>query len=163
MIDVATSATPSGAVSARRTTDDIVIGIVGSGGDGVISSGELLVSAAAAEGLYATILKSFGPQIRGGESSCRVRISREEALSYGDRLDVLVAFNWADFARFKEELALAPGIVVIYDEKDGTPPDQIPVDPALEPVVLQIPFHDLANEATGSSLSKNILATGRAR
>jgi len=160
VIDVATSTTPSGAVSARRTTDDIVIGIVGSGGDGVISSGELLVSAAAAEGLYATILKSFGPQIRGGESSCRVRISREEALSYGDRLDVLVAFNWADFARFKEELELAPGVVVIYDEKDGTPPDQIPVDPALEPVVLRIPFHDLANEATGSSLSKNILLLG---
>ena len=121
MTDIATSTAPSGALSSRRTTDDIVIGIVGSGGDGVISSGELLVSAAAAEGLYAAILKSFGPQIRGGESSCRVRISREEALSYGDRLDVLVAFNWADFARFQEELELAPGVVVIYDSKDGTP------------------------------------------
>src|SRR5687768_17937667 len=97
MPDTLTQPLAPGTERERRVVDDITIGIVGSGGDGVISSGELLVSAAAAEGLYATILKSFGPQIRGGESSCRVRISREEALSYGDRLDVLVAFNWADF------------------------------------------------------------------
>lgn len=160
MHDPSTAAPLATTAPTRRTTDDIVIGIVGSGGDGVISSGELLVSAAAAEGLYATILKSFGPQIRGGESSCRVRISQDEALSYGDHLDVLVAFNWADFARFREELELAPGVLVIYDTKDGTPPEEIPVDPALEPIVLQVPFHDLANEATGSSLSKNILLLG---
>ena len=144
MQDSSTAASTAATAPTRRTTDDIVIGIVGSGGDGVISSGELLVSAAAAEGLYATILKSFGPQIRGGESSCRVRISQDEALSYGDHLDVLVAFNWADFARFREELVMAPGVLVIYDTKDGTPPDEIPVDPALEPIVLQVPFHDLA-------------------
>jgi len=157
--DPSTAAHLAAAPSAPRKTDDIVIGIVGSGGDGVISSGELLVSAAAAEGLYATILKSFGPQIRGGESSCRVRISQEEVLSYGDRLDVLVAFNWADFGRFREELALAPGVLVIYDTRDGTPPEEIPVDPALAPVVLRIPFHDLATEV-GSALSKNILLLG---
>ena len=160
MPDTTAAPSPAGTELVRRTTDDIVIGIVGSGGDGVISSGELLVSAAAAEGLYATILKSFGPQIRGGESSCRVRISQDEVLSYGDRLDVLVALNWADFARFREELALAPGVLVIYDTKDGTPPEEIPVDPALEPVVLQVPFHELATETTGSSLSKNILLLG---
>ena len=144
----------------RRVVDDIVIGVVGSGGDGVISAGELLVSAAAHDGLYATILKSFGPQIRGGESSCRVRISQEPVLSYGDRLDVLVAFNWDDFRRFEAELEMKPGVVVIYDEKDGTPPDEIPVDPELEPTVLTVPFHELAVEATGNSLSKNILMLG---
>lgn len=144
----------------RRVVDDIVIGVVGSGGDGVISAGELLVSAAAHDGLYATILKSFGPQIRGGESSCRVRISQEPVLSYGDKLDVLVAFNWADFRRFEAEMEMAPGVVVIYDEKDGTPVEEIPIDPALEPVVLTVPFHELAVEATGSALSKNILMLG---
>lgn len=151
---------PTALARERRVVDDITIGIVGAGGDGVISSGELLVSAAAADGLYATILKSFGPQIRGGESSCRVRISREEVLSYGDTLDVLVAFNWADFKRFKAELALRRGVVVLYDEKDGTPPAEIPIDPALEPLVFVIPFQGLAKEATGTDLSKNILLLG---
>ena len=37
---------------------DITIGMVGSGGDGVVSAGEFLVSAAAAEGLYAYLLKA---------------------------------------------------------------------------------------------------------
>jgi 2-oxoglutarate ferredoxin oxidoreductase subunit alpha len=148
------------AARERRTIDDITIGIVGAGGDGVISSGELLVSAAAADGLYATILKSFGPQIRGGESSCRVRISQDEVLSYGDALDVLVAFNWTDFQLFRAELALRPGVVVLYDQKDGTAPGDVPVDPALEPLIVAIPFADLAKSATGTELSKNILLLG---
>lgn len=160
MSDPTTQAHATTAPADRRVVDDIVIGMVGSGGDGVISAGELLVSAAAHDGLFATILKSFGPQIRGGESSCRVRISQEPVLSYGDRLDVLVAFNWADFRRFEAEMEMAPGVVVIYDEKDGTPVDEIPIDPALDPVVLTVPFHELAVEATGSALSKNILMLG---
>ena len=160
MSEILTESLSAEATRARRVVDDITIGIVGAGGDGVISSGELLVSAAAADGLYATILKSFGPQIRGGESSCRVRISQDEVLSYGDALDVLVAFNWEDYLRFKAELALVPGIVVLYDERDGTPPGEVPIDAALEPLVLPIPFHDLAREATGTDLSKNILLLG---
>jgi 2-oxoglutarate ferredoxin oxidoreductase subunit alpha len=160
MPDTLTIPTVSAIQRERRVVDDITIGIVGSGGDGVISSGELLVSAAASDGLYATILKSFGPQIRGGESSCRVRISQEEVLSYGDALDVLVVFNWPDFKRFKAELALRPGVVVLYDEKDGTPPGEIPIDAVLEPLILPIPFHDLARAATGTDLSKNILLLG---
>jgi len=160
MSEVLTESLNAATARARRVVDDITIGIVGAGGDGVISSGELLVSAAAADGLYATILKSFGPQIRGGESSCRVRISQEEVLSYGDALDVLVAFNWEDYLRFKAELALTPGVVVLYDERDGTPPGEVPIDPALEALVLPIPFHDLAREATGTDLSKNILLLG---
>lgn len=160
MTEPATEPRPAVEPSARATVDDITIGIVGSGGDGVISAGELLVSAAAHDGLHATILKSFGPQIRGGESSCRVRISQESVLSYGDRLDVLVAFNWDDFERFRAEMDLKPGLVVIQDEKGGVEEDEIPLDPALEPVVLTVPFHDLAVEAAGSALSKNILTLG---
>ena len=70
--------------------DDLTIGIVGSGGDGVITAGELLVSSAANEGLYCFMLKSYGPQIRGGESSCRVRMSENQVFSQGDQLDILL-------------------------------------------------------------------------
>ncbi|MDZ7797528.1 MAG: 2-oxoacid:acceptor oxidoreductase family protein [Candidatus Marinimicrobia bacterium] len=47
---------------------NIVIGIAGSGGDGVISAGEILVNAASSEGLFVFMLKSFGAQIRGGKA-----------------------------------------------------------------------------------------------
>ena len=55
--------------------DDLVIGMAGAGGDGVVSAGESLITAAALEGYHAILTKSFGPQIRGGESSCRLRIA----------------------------------------------------------------------------------------
>ena len=55
--------------------NNIVFGMAGSGGDGIVSAGDSLLQAAAAEGYHGVMTKSFGSQIRGGESSCRVRIS----------------------------------------------------------------------------------------
>jgi 2-oxoglutarate ferredoxin oxidoreductase subunit alpha len=52
-------------------SEDLIIGIAGSGGDGVISAGESLITAAALEGYHGIMTKSFGSQIRGGEASCR--------------------------------------------------------------------------------------------
>ena len=54
---------------------DLIIGMAGSGGDGIVSAGESLLSAFAEEGYYALLSKSFGSQIRGGESSCGACIS----------------------------------------------------------------------------------------
>ena len=70
-------------------SNDIIIGIVGSGGDGVITAGEFIVSAVSSDGLFSFLTKSYGAQIRGGESSCRVRVSQYPVLSQGDELDVL--------------------------------------------------------------------------
>jgi hypothetical protein len=80
-----------------NSTTDLVIGMAGSGGDGIVSAGESLVAAAAHEGYHAMMTKSFGSQIRGGESSCRVRLSTREVLNPGGNLDVAVALNWDDF------------------------------------------------------------------
>jgi 2-oxoglutarate ferredoxin oxidoreductase subunit alpha len=46
--------------------DDLLIGIAGTGGDGVVSAGESLMGALAVEGYYGLMTKSFGSQIRGG-------------------------------------------------------------------------------------------------
>jgi len=40
--------------------------------------------------------KSFGSQVRGGESSCRVRLSTELVLNPGGNLDVAVAHRDID-------------------------------------------------------------------
>jgi len=56
---------------------DLIIGIAGAGGDGVISAGESLITAAALEGYHAIMTKSFGSQIRGGEASCRLRLATQ--------------------------------------------------------------------------------------
>ncbi len=61
-------------------SNDLVIGMAGSGGDGIVSAGDAMITAAALDGYHAILTKSFGPQIRGGESSCRVRISTQPVL-----------------------------------------------------------------------------------
>jgi 2-oxoglutarate ferredoxin oxidoreductase subunit alpha len=139
---------------------DISIGMVGSGGDGVISAGEFLVTAAAAEGLYAYLLKAYGPQIRGGESSCRVRISDHRIFTHGTGLDVLVAFNWQDFEKMRSELVVKDGVFVIYEEKDPLPESDIPLDPTIKRVVRKIPLTKIALDVAGTALAKNIVTLG---
>src|SRR5574341_1037142 len=70
------------------------------GQDTGLSAGESMISAAAADGYYAILTKSFGSQIRGGESSCRLRLSTGPVLNPGGTLDVALALNWPDFLRF---------------------------------------------------------------
>jgi len=139
---------------------DIVIGMAGSGGDGIVSAGESLISAVASEGFHALMTKSFGPQIRGGESSCRVRVSTEAVHSAGDSLDVAVALNWDDFLKFGSELKCGGNTVVVYEEKTGVAPDKIPLPGVVPAQVLAVPLADLTKKAAGTEKAKNSLVLG---
>src|SRR3954466_4447525 len=99
--------------------NDLVIGMAGSGGDGIVSAGESLISAAAHEGYFAILTKSFGSQIRGGESSCRLRVATQAVLNPGGVLDVAVVLNWEDFLRFGGELPVDQHTVIIFERKSG--------------------------------------------
>lgn len=139
---------------------DLTIGIVGSGGDGVVVASEFLVWAAASEGLYTFMLKSFGSQIRGGESSCKIRLSEEPVLSQGDKLDILVVFNWKDYAKFRSELEIREGAVVLCDSADRTPDDDIPLPRSARPIIYKIPFQEIASAQTGRGPGKNMVMLG---
>jgi 2-oxoglutarate ferredoxin oxidoreductase subunit alpha len=143
-----------------RTTNQITIGIVGSGGDGVIAAGEILADAAAREGLYCILTKSIGPAIRGGESSCRCRMGDTRVHSQGDKLDVLVCFSWDDFKLFEAELFLKQNVVILRPESDPLEDDQLPIEKGLNPVVIRAPFLKLAKEVIGNELAKNIVMLG---
>ncbi|HEX9744684.1 MAG TPA: 2-oxoacid:acceptor oxidoreductase subunit alpha [bacterium] len=143
-----------------RSTNQITIGVIGAGGDGVIASGEILAHAAAREGLYTIMTKSYGPVIRGGESSVRIRMGDTRVHSQGDKLDVLICFSWKDFPRFEEEMFIKRHAVVLYDVTDDIAPEELPIDHSLEPVIFQVPFKDLAKEEAGSPLYKNIVMLG---
>src|SRR5512135_1083944 len=106
---------------------DLVIGMAGSGGDGIVSAGDSLMTALALAGYHAMLTKSFGPQIRGGESSFRLRVSTGPVLGPGGSLDVAVALNWDDFLKFGAELPVDGNSVVIYDSNTRVAPDQIPL------------------------------------
>jgi len=139
-------------------TNDIVIGMVGSGGDGVVAVGDILATVAASEGLNCLQLKSFGPQIRGGESSCIIRVSGQQVNSQGSVLNVLVAFNWNDFTKFPGELNVADGVMVICDENNF--PEKLPFPEGVKTgEIFKIPFDKLVRESQNPK-AKNIIALG---
>ncbi len=140
--------------------EDLTIAMVGSGGDGVITMGDMIAQAGAREGLHVVKVESYGPQIRGGESSCTVRVSANPIFAQGDLVEVLVVFNWDDVCRFKGELEVAHNGVVLYEESDPTPIAQIDLEGADRARLIPVPFIRLAEEAAGTRLAKNIVTLG---
>ncbi len=132
---------------------EITFAIVGSGGDGAVAAGDILSMACARDGLHVIKTEAYGPQIRGGESSCTVRVSSEKIYAQADDVDALIVFNWADFGRFRSEISLSADAFVLHEAKDPAPPE-IATDR-----VFGVPFNDLAREA-GAPNGKNILALG---
>lgn len=49
--------------------------LVGRGGQGIVSAGEILARAIDADGRYAQSIPTFGPERRGGPAACSLRIS----------------------------------------------------------------------------------------
>jgi 2-oxoglutarate ferredoxin oxidoreductase subunit alpha len=140
--------------------DDLVIGMAGSGGDGIVSAGESLIAAAAYEGYHAMMTKSFGSQVRGGESSCRVRLSTKRVQNPGGALDVAVALNWEDFLKFGAELPVSGTTVVIYEAKTGVAPTEIPLVGVMPKEVFAVPIGEMAKQAAGSDKAKNTVVLG---
>ncbi|HEV2718989.1 MAG TPA: 2-oxoacid:acceptor oxidoreductase subunit alpha [Thermoanaerobaculia bacterium] len=132
-------------------SDQLTLSIVGSGGDGAVAAGDILAMACARNGLHVIKTEAYGPQIRGGESSCTVRISARPIYAQADTIDAVVIFSWADFARFRSELVLASGAIVIYDT-DDPPPDEVTN-------AIAVPFAKLTREL-GAPAGKNVLALG---
>ena len=132
-------------------SDQLTLSIVGSGGDGAVAAGDILAMACARNGLHVIKTEAYGPQIRGGESSCTVRVSARPIYAQADTIDAIVIFNWADFARFRSELVLAAGAVVLC-EADDAPPAEVTN-------AIPVPFTKLAREL-GAPSGKNVLALG---
>ncbi|HSC28884.1 MAG TPA: 2-oxoacid:acceptor oxidoreductase family protein, partial [Vicinamibacterales bacterium] len=138
------------------TTTTLLIGMAGAGGDGIVSAGESLITAAALTGYHGILTKSFGPQIRGGESSFRLRVSTSDVRTVNGTLDVAVALNWDDFLRFGAELPVGRETIVIYDAQHA---GDIPL--AVRPAeVVPVPIAQMARELAGSDRAKNTIVLG---
>lgn len=140
--------------------DDLILGMAGAGGDGVVSAGESLLSAASSEGYHALMTKSFGSQIRGGESSCRVRLSTKKVLNPGGALDVLVALNWEDFFKFGAELPLSVNTVLIYEEKAGPPPETLKARGVVPTELVPVAIAELTKKSAGTDKAKTSVVLG---
>jgi 2-oxoglutarate ferredoxin oxidoreductase subunit alpha len=141
-------------------SQDLIIGIAGAGGDGVISAGESLITAAALEGYHGIMTKSFGSQIRGGEASCRLRLATQPVFNPNGPLDVAVALNWDDFRRFGSELPVESATIVIYESNTGVAPDNLPLEGMTPTVVFSVPITEMAEKNAGTDKAKNIVVIG---
>ena len=79
--------------------------ISGFGGQGVLSIGSTLATAAMLEGKFVTYLPSYGVEVRGGTANCAVAVSDEEIASpVASSPEVVIAMNQPSFVRFQGAL-----------------------------------------------------------
>ena len=131
---------------------DCVLRIGGEGGEGVISTGELLTLALARAGFEIYTFRTYPAEIKGGHANYQVRASDRLLLSQGAAVDVLVAFNEEAYQMHIKDVR--SGGALVYDADSFTSPE---VDSVIR---YGIPMTSLATEKVGIKLTKNIVALG---
>ena len=101
----------------------VSIALAGSGGSGVMTAGTVLLAAAAKAGAYGVMVRTSGPQIRGGEAAALVRLGPQPVSSLDDGFDLLLAIDWQNVNRFADEIVLGPRSVLIGDPDEGEAPE----------------------------------------
>ncbi len=131
---------------------DCVFRVGGEGGEGVISTGELLTLTLARSGYEIYTFRTYPAEIKGGHANYQVRASDKLLLSQGAAVDVLVAFNEEAYQKHIEDVR--SGGVLIYDSDSFTPPASDGI------IVYPVPLTSLATEKVGIKLTKNIVVLG---
>jgi 2-oxoglutarate ferredoxin oxidoreductase subunit alpha len=144
---VQTSVEYADAGAARGAAAGISIALAGSGGSGVMTAGTLLLRAAAQAGLYGLMVRTSGPQIRGGEAAALVRLAPVPVDSLDDGFDLLLAIDWQNVARFADEIPLAATSVMVGDPDEGEPPEVFKASGAR---YVAVPFKKTAKAIAGS-------------
>ena len=123
--------------------ESVSVAIVGSGGAGALTAGNLLLEAASLAGWQGLLSRTVGPQIRGGEAAALVRLSSHPVECLPDRFDVLVGIDWLNAQRFGAEIDVGPHSLVISDPRGGDLPPRVAAAGAR---VIELPMKEMAKE-----------------
>jgi 2-oxoglutarate ferredoxin oxidoreductase subunit alpha len=148
-------ARPRAIVPAQGGAATLSIAVAGSGGSGVMTAGMLLLEAAAKAGLYGLMVRTSGPQIRGGEAAALVRLAPRPVTSLDDGFDLLIAIDWLNLHRFADEIVLTPASVIVGDPDAGELPEALRACGAR---YVPLPLKKMAKAIAGSWI--NMLALG---
>jgi 2-oxoacid:acceptor oxidoreductase gamma subunit (pyruvate/2-ketoisovalerate family) len=125
----------------------------GSGGQGILTLGNILGNAAMYEDYFVTYLPSYGAAVRGGTANCTVCISDSEIASpVASAPDILIAFNQPSVDAFINRLE--SGNQMVYNSSIV---DTVPVRADLE--MYPVPASEIAIEL-GNERSVNMVMLG---
>lgn len=135
----------------RSLTERIEIRLAGEGGQGVILAGVILAEAATLEGLCVAQVQSYGPEARGGASKAEVVLSTQE-IDYPEVLqaDVLVALSQEALRQFSADVR-EDGLILVEESR---------VEAENRANLVRLPLTRLAFEATGRTITTNMVALG---
>jgi 2-oxoglutarate ferredoxin oxidoreductase subunit alpha len=68
------------------------------------------------------MVRTSGPQIRGGEAAALIRLADGPVDTLGDAFDLLLAIDWGNINRFADEIPLSGNSVIVGDPDAGEPP-----------------------------------------
>ncbi len=131
------------------------IALTGSGGSGVMTTGNMLLEAAAQAGWSGIMPRPVGPPDRGGEAAALIRVSNQPVESHDDSFDLVLAIDPGSMGRFVAEIPLRPDSVIISDADGGRRSSALPDSPAQ---VINIPLKKLAKIVNGGR--PNMVALG---
>jgi 2-oxoglutarate ferredoxin oxidoreductase subunit gamma len=125
----------------------------GSGGQGVLTIGNVLGNAAMMDDYFVTYLPSYGAAMRGGTANCTVSVSDEEVASpVASTPDILVAMNQPSLMSFISRLE--PGGQLLYNENlVDFVPERGDID------IFAAPVNEVARKL-GSERSANMVMLG---
>ncbi|MGK7344973.1 MAG: 2-oxoacid:acceptor oxidoreductase subunit alpha [Candidatus Nitrospinota bacterium M3_3B_026] len=135
--------------------NDLIIRFGGEGGEGIISSGDMVAQAAVRSGLEVLTFKTFPAEIKGGYAMYQIRFSSETILSEGSGFDVLCVFNQE--ALDANRKLLTEGTVLVYDYPGGDIAEEQNI-PGV--TCYPVPMSKTAKEDLGTYRSKNMVALG---
>lgn len=135
--------------------NSVSLALTGSGGAGIMTSGQVLVDAAAKAGWYGLMARSLGPQIRGGESAALLRISPAPVQSMDDCYDLMLAVDWGNIERFASEIPLTARSIIVTDPAQGEVPE---IMRRHGPTIVEVPLKDIAKSVPGGRI--NMVALG---
>jgi 2-oxoglutarate ferredoxin oxidoreductase subunit alpha len=150
-----TASSESPAPATPPAAASVSVALAGSGGNGVMTAGTLLLDAAARAGLHGLMVRTSGPQIRGGEAAALIRLAHRGVDALDDHFDLLLAMDWQNVHRFADEIPLHAGSLVI-GEADGDAVPEVFSRSGAECVAL--PLKKMAKGIPGSW--GNMLALG---
>ena len=128
---------------------DFVVRFAGEGGQGVVTSAEGLAQASTQVGYHALTFATFPSQILGGPTWTQARIAVDQALSPGDDVDVLVAFNQEAYDTHAEEVR-DKGVIIFNSNEFELEGDSRGFG---------LPFDELAR-STGNNRAANMVIIG---